>query len=212
MAETNQIEDTAAAASAAAATAAEPVAGEAPASGEAGRESLELLRGELDSARAEAADYKDKYLRALAELENLRRRTEQALASAQKYAVERFAAEILAVRDSLELARNVDLGPEVPEAVRKMHEGLDLTLKLLDKVFEQFGLVPIDPQGQKFDPTRQHAISVVDSAEVAPNHVVNVVQKGYLLHDRVLRPALVVVSRGHEAPGETPEPNPAGGA
>lgn len=172
----------------------------------AGGEELERLRQELERARAEVAEYKDKYLRAAAEAENVRRRAEQEVANAHKYAVERFAAEILAVRDSLELARNLDLGTEVPEAVRKMHEGLDLTLKLLDKVFQQFGLSPIDPRGEKFDPTRQHAISTVESEEVAPNHVVNVVQKGYLLHDRVLRPALVVVARAKEAA------NPAGGA
>ncbi len=171
-----------------------------------GGDELERLRQDLDRARAEAADYKDKYLRAAAEAENVRRRAEQEVASAHKYAIERFATEILAVRDSLELARNLELGAEVPEAVRKMHEGLDLTLKLLDKVFQQFGLAQIDPQGQKFDPTRQHAISTVESEEVAPHHVVNVVQKGYLLHDRVLRPALVVVSRAREAE------NPASGA
>jgi molecular chaperone GrpE len=165
---------------------------------EAAAAEIEQLRKELDAARSEAAEYKDKYLRALAEAENVRRRAEQEVASAHKFAVERFAAEILAVRDSLELARDVDLGPEVPEAVQKMHEGLDLTLKLLDKVFQQFELTPIDPQGEKFDPNRQHAIGTVESGEVAPNHVVKVVQKGYLLRDRVLRPALVVVSRARE--------------
>lgn len=169
---------------------------------EAAAAEIEQLRKELDAARREVAEYKDKYLRALAETENVRRRAEQEVASAHKFAIERFAAEILAVRDSLELARDVDLGPEVPEAVQKMHEGLDLTLKLLDKVFQQFELTPIDPQGEKFDPTRQHAISTVESEELAPNRVVNVVQKGYLLRDRVLRPALVVVSRPKEGKGE----------
>ncbi len=199
----------------AAAQGATPSAATAAAGGrEAGGQSVvEPLREELERARAEAADYKDKYLRALAEVENVRRRAEQELANAHKYAVERFAAEIVAVRDSLELARNVDLGPEVPEVVRKMHEGLDLTLKLLDKVFQQFGLTQIDPQGEKFDPTRQHAIGMVESEGVAPNHVVNVVQKGYMLHDRVLRPALVVVARGPEAAAAARETeNPAGGA
>lgn len=171
----------------------------APAEREALVAEIEQLRKELEAARREAAEYKDKYLRALAEAENVRRRAEQEVASAHKFAVEGFAAEILAVRDSLELARNVDLGPEVPQAVQKMHEGLDLTLKLLDKVFRQYDLAPIDPhQGEKFDPSRQHAISTVESEEVAPHHVVNVVQKGYLLRDRVLRPALVVVSRARE--------------
>jgi molecular chaperone GrpE len=83
-------------------------------------------------------------------------------------------------------------------AVQKMHEGLDLTLKLLDGIFQKFGLTLIDPAGQKFDPERHQAISMVDSTEVPPGHVVNVVQKGFLLNDRLLRPAMVVVARAAE--------------
>ena len=122
------------------------------------------------------------------------------IAATRKYAIERFAAEIVAVRDSLELARMVELPKDTNPAVQKMHEGLDLTLKLMDSVFQKFGVTLLDPKGQKFDPERHQAISMVDSVEVPPGHVVNVVQKGYLLNDRLLRPAMVVVARAAATP------------
>jgi molecular chaperone GrpE len=150
---------------------------------------------ELDGARAEAAENLDKYLRARAEFDNARRRAEIDLANAHKYSIERFAGELLAVRDSLELARTVDIAREDRVALQKMHEGLDLTLKLMDDAFRKFNLTIIDPAGAKFDPGKHHAIGVVESAEVPANHVVNVMQKGWMLHDRVLRPAMVVVAR-----------------
>lgn len=153
------------------------------------------LKAEIDAAKAQAAENLDKFLRARAEMENVRRRAETDVANAHKYAIERFAGELLAVRDSLELARTVDIQLENQTALAKMHEGLDLTLKLMDDAFRKFSLVAIDPKGAKFDPTRHHAISMVESGEVPPNHVLNVMQKGYLLHDRVLRPAMVVVAR-----------------
>lgn len=153
------------------------------------------IEKELEEVRGQAAENLDKYLRAKAEVDNVRRRAEQDVSNAHKYAVERFASEILAVRDSLDLARNVDLSGDNSEIVQKMHEGLELTLKLLDDTFGKFGLTLVDPKGEKFDPNRHQAISVVESDEVAPNHVVTVVQKGYLLHDRVLRPAMVVVAK-----------------
>jgi molecular chaperone GrpE len=154
---------------------------------------MAALKAQLDAAQAEITDFKDKFLRAKAEMDNVRRRAELDIAAAHKFAVERFASEIVAVRDSLDLARNVEIKDE--HAVQKMHEGLELTLKLLDSVFQKFGITLIDPKGEKFDPKRHQAISVVESAETPAGHVVNVVQKGYLLHDRVLRPAMVVVAR-----------------
>jgi molecular chaperone GrpE len=163
---------------------------------------LERLKAELEAARAQAAEFQDKFLRAKAEAENTRRRTELDIAAARKYAVERFAAEVLAVRDSLELARTVDLKQDDAAAVGKMHEGLDLTLKLLDGIFQKFSLTLIDPAGEKFDPSRHQALSTVESGEVPPNHIVTVMQKGCLLHDRVLRPAMVIVAR-EKAPAGT---------
>jgi len=153
------------------------------------------LQADLEAARAQAADNQDRFLRARADLENTRRRAEMDVANAHKYGIERFAGEMVAVKDSLELARNVDIKQESQGAIQKMHEGLDLTLKLMEDAFRKFGLTTLDPKGEKFDPAKHHAISVIDSDEVPPNHVVSVMQKGYLLHDRVLRPALVVVAR-----------------
>jgi molecular chaperone GrpE len=168
---------------------------------------LDALRAELEGARAEAAAFKDKFLRANAEMENIRRRAELDISAAHKYGVERFAAEIIAVRDSLDLASTFELSNNA-EAIQKMYEGLELTLKLLDGTFEKFGITIIDPKGEKFDPNRHQAISTVESAETPANHVVTVVQKGYLLRDRVLRPAMVVVAK--EKPRETaPTPPPA---
>ncbi|GMR03886.1 MAG: hypothetical protein BMS9Abin22_397 [Gammaproteobacteria bacterium] len=166
---------------------------------------VKQLRVEIEVARAEAAENLDKFLRAKAETENVRRRAETEVANARKYGVERFAAELLAVKDSLELARAMELKEDDTAAVQKMHEGLDLTLKLMDDVFRKFGLTAVDPKGEKFDPERHQAISVVESDLVAPNHVVTVVQKGYLLHERVLRPAMVTVSKEGVAPEHSAE-------
>jgi len=165
------------------------------------------LQSDLEKARAEAAENLDRFLRAKAEMENVRKRAEADVAATRKYAIERFAGEIVAVRDSLDLARLVDLPKDCNPAVQKMHEGLDLTLKLLDGIFQKFGLTLIDPKGQKFDPERHQAISMVDSTEVPPNYVVSVVQKGYLLNDRLLRPAMVVVAKA-----ASPTPEKAAGA
>jgi molecular chaperone GrpE len=174
---------------------------ETPAADEVSGSSAIDLQAELDAAKAQAADNLDKFLRARAELENARRRAEMDLANAHKYSIERFAGELLAVRDSLELARTVDIAREDKVALQKMHEGLDLTLKLMDDAFRKFNLTIIDPTGAKFDPEKHHAIGVVESAEIPASHVVNVMQKGWMLHDRVLRPALVVVARAPSAAG-----------
>jgi molecular chaperone GrpE len=172
-----------------------------------GTADVDTIKAELEAARAEVAALKDKFLRANAEMENVRRRAELDVSAAHKYAVERFASEVIAVRDSLDLASTIELANST-EAIQKMYEGLELTLKLLDGVFEKFGIVLIDPRGEKFDPHRHQAISTLESAETPANHIVSVVQKGYLLRDRVLRPAMVVVSR--EKPKETaPTPPPA---
>lgn len=162
---------------------------------------ISQLRAELEAARAKAAEDLDKFLRAKAEAENVQRRAQVEIANARKYGIERFAAELLAVRDSLELARTVDIQHENQTALEQMHEGLDLTLKLMDSAFQKFSLTVIDPQGEKFDPEKHQAMSMVESDEIAPGYVVQVVQKGYLLHDRLLRPAMVLVAKAREAEG-----------
>ncbi|MEJ2107198.1 MAG: nucleotide exchange factor GrpE [Acidiferrobacteraceae bacterium] len=156
------------------------------------------LEQQLEAARAEAAENLDKFLRASAESENVRRRAQIDVENARKYGIERFATELLAVRDSLDLALQVDL-QEAGEALKKMHEGIELTLRQLDTVFQRFSISPIDPAGEKFDPEKHQAMSMVETDELEPNHIVTVVQKGYLLHDRLLRPAMVIVAKAKTA-------------
>lgn len=181
-----------------------PEGTDAPVPADAGDTDIDKLRTALEAAKAEAAEHLDRFLRAKAEADNVRKRTEAEIANIRKYAVESFAAEMLAVHDSLDLARSVSLADSAT-AVEKMHEGLELTLKLMDGVLAKFGVAQLDPKGEKFDPARHQALSMVESAEVAPNHIVTVVQKGYLLRDRLLRPAMVLVAKAPaaEAPGNT---------
>jgi len=143
----------------------------------------------LAKAEAEAAELKDAYLRALAETENVRRQTAQQAAVANRFAVEKFADELLPVRDALEQALAV--GQATAEQLRA---GAELTLRQLDSAFGRASITVIDPAGERFDPHRHQAMQVVAS-DLPPNTVVQVLQKGYALHDRVLRPALVSVSK-----------------
>jgi molecular chaperone GrpE len=153
------------------------------------------LRVELDAARRKAAENYDQYLRARAELDNARRRAAEEIAKVQKFAIESFAETLLPVADSLERAAEADGGDPV-----KLREGVQITLKQLLAAFEKVRLTEINPVGEKFDPHRHQAISTVpvgqDGAPAAPNQVVAVLQKGWMIADRVLRPALVTVSKG----------------
>jgi molecular chaperone GrpE len=162
---------------------------EAAESSAEGTPSLETL---LKRAELAAEEHHDAWLRARAEADNIRKRAQAEIASAHKFAVESFASELLAVKDSLEAA----LGTE-NASVESMKSGVELTLKQLRGVFEKFSLSEIDPAGQKFDPHRHQAITMVES-DAEPNTVVQVLQKGYLLHDRVIRPALVTVAKAKE--------------
>jgi len=141
----------------------------------------------IRQAELKAEEHHDAWLRAKAETENVRRRAQDDIAKASKFAVERFARELLAVKDSLEAA----LAAEAP-SIDSMKAGSELTLKQLVAAFEKSNLSEINPQGEKFDPHFHQAISMVD-ADQEPNTVVTVLQKGYLIADRVLRPALVIV-------------------
>lgn len=182
----------------------EPTFGENPPATEAGaaapnvEASVEALQKELEAARAQIAEQQDKFLRAKAETENIRRRAEADIASARRYAVEGFAAELLAVRDSLELAQAVDLS-QGQGVVEKVVEGLDLTLKLMEAAFQKYSLTVLNPEGEKFDPEKHQAMTMIESDTVPPNHVAKVVQKGYLIHNRLLRPAMVVVAKAKTA-------------
>ncbi len=145
----------------------------------------ELLR----QAELASAEHHDAWLRAKAETENVRRRALEDIARAGKFAVEKFATELLAVKDSLEAA----LANENQNA-ENLKAGVELTLKQLSAAFEKSRLVEISPLGEKFDPHKHQAISQTE-ADGEPNHVLSVLQKGYALHDRVIRPALVIVSK-----------------
>lgn len=147
------------------------------------------LEETLRLAELKAEEHHDAWLRAKAETENVRRRAQEDIAKASKFAVERFAGELLAVKDSLEAA----LGADAP-TIESMKSGTELTLKQLVAAFEKSNLTEVNPLGEKFDPHFHQAISMVD-AEQEPNTVVTVLQKGYLIADRVLRPALVIVSK-----------------
>ena len=139
-----------------------------------------------------AAEHHDAWLRAKAETENMRRRAQTDIENARKFAVENFANEMLAVKDSLEAALMVDT-----PSVENMKDGVDLTLKQLNSVFNKFSLTEINPVGEKFDPHQHQAIGMLDSDQPA-NTVVNVLQKGYRLHERTIRPALVMVAKARE--------------
>ena len=153
----------------------------------------------LVEARARADEQRDQLLRVTAELENTRRRHERELDGAHKFALERFVNDLLPVRDSLELG--LSAAREAQADAGKLHEGMELTLKMLGDVMQRFGVAPVEPMGEPFDPNLHQALSVQPRDDVPPNTVVVVVQKGYTLNGRLVRPAMVMVSRPSEARG-----------
>lgn len=155
-------------------------------------EAAPSLEEQLRRAETAAQEHYDAWLRAKAEADNVRKRAQIEVASAHKFAVENFASELLAVKDSLEAALATD-----NVTIESLKSGVELTLRQLNAVFEKFNLTEINPAGQKFDPHRHQAISTVET-DAEPNTVVQVLQKGYLLHERVIRPALVTVAKAKE--------------
>jgi len=151
------------------------------------------LEQQLRQAELAAQEHHDAWLRAKAEADNIRKRAQSEIASAHRFAVENFATELLAVKDSLEAALATDNA-----AAESLKSGVELTLKQLNSVFGKFSLSEINPAGEKFDPHRHQAISAIESGDAEPNTVLQVLQKGYLLHERVIRPALVTVAKQQE--------------
>jgi molecular chaperone GrpE len=145
----------------------------------------ELLR----EAERKAQEHYDAWMYAKAETENIRRRSAEEIEKARKFAIEAFARELLPVKDALEMALSVDNA-----TVENLRQGVELTLKQLAGVFEKFHIREIAPAGEKFDPNLHQAIATVES-EAEPNTVAQVMQKGYQLHERLLRPALVSVAK-----------------
>jgi molecular chaperone GrpE len=157
----------------------------------------------LAGARREAAEYKDKLLRTLAEMENLRRRTEREVIDARLYGIASFAREVLAVADNMHRALAA-IGPELRELgdaqVKALIEGVELTERELLKALEKSGVKKFSPQGEKFDPNVHQAMFEMENADVPPGHVAQVIQAGYMIGDRVLRPAMVAVAKAAKAP------------
>ncbi|MFA5371007.1 MAG: nucleotide exchange factor GrpE, partial [Sideroxydans sp.] len=146
----------------------------------------------LQEAERRAQEHYDAWMYAKAEGENIRRRAAEDVSKAQKFAVERFSGEMLAVMDSLQAGLAVKT-----ENIESFKSGMELTLKQLAGVFGKFNIVEVNPVGEKLDPHKHQAIGVVESGQ-EPNTVVSVMQKGYTLNDRVLRPALVMVAKGKD--------------
>ena len=148
---------------------------------------------ELEAAREKAEDNWNQYLRAVAELENTRKRASRDVEQARKFAIERFAADLLPVKDSLEMGLNA--ASDATDKADALVEGTEMTLKQLAQVFEKFGITEVDPKGERFDPEQHEAMAAQPSAEAEPDTVLTVVQKGYMLNGRMLRAARVLVAR-----------------
>lgn len=155
-------------------------------------ETMPSVEEMLKQAELAAQEHHDAWLRAKAETENIRKRAQNDIANAHKYAIERFSGELLAVKDSLEAALATDSA-----TVESLRNGVELTLKQLTGLFEKFNIQELNPIGDKFDPHHHQAMTMVES-DATPNTIVQVLQKGYLLQERVLRPALVSVAKSKE--------------
>ena len=167
---------------------------------ETSADELSALKAELDTAQQASAAARDAQLRAAAELENVRKRAQRDIENAHRFALERFAGELLGVRDSLELAaQNASTADAASLAA-----GQQATLQLLAKAFEKFSIQRIDPLGAPFDPSLHEAVVMQESATAKPDSVLQVLQLGYQLNGRLLRPARVIVARAPQAPSGEP--------
>jgi molecular chaperone GrpE len=155
-------------------------------------EVIEEPEATVGEAEAKAQENWERYVRAAAEVENVRKRAARDVENAHKFALERFGKELLAVKDGLEMA----LAASENASVDSLLEGSQATLKLLGSTLERFGIQIVDPEGEPFDPELHEAISVQPSDDVEPGSIVAVVQKGYTLNGRLLRPAMVIVAEG----------------
>lgn len=153
---------------------------------------VEFLQTKLAEAEAKADDNWDQLVRSRAEMENIRRRSERDLVNAHKYALEKFAQELLPVIDSMEMG--VAAAMDENADVSKLREGTEMTLKMFETAIEKFGIKGVHPKGEAFNPEHHQAMTMIDSAEHEPNMIIDVMQKGYLLNERLVRPAMVVVS------------------
>ena len=177
---------------------AEQLADEAPADETAG------LREQLEEAQSQAATERDRALRAVAEAENIRKRADRSIASAHKFALERFVGDLLPAIDSFERAvEAADAAESGNETANAIAEGIALSLKLLGEALEKQGIAVVDPIGAPFDPNLHEAMSMIDSATAEPGTVIEVFQKGYTVNGRLARPARVIVARQAASAEET---------
>ena len=162
-------------------------------------------------ARREAAEFKDKLLRTLAEMENLRKRTEREVLDSRMYGIAGFARDVLAVADNMHRALAA-IGPELREAadakVKALIEGVELTERELLKSLEKNGVKKFSPEGERFDPNVHQAMYEVPTSDLPPGQVAQVIQAGYMIGDRVLRPAMVAVSKAAPKPASSANDNP----
>jgi molecular chaperone GrpE len=165
--------------------------------------SVEELEKQLKLAQKKADENWDKAVRAQAEMENQKRRAQKDLENAHKYGLEKFAKELLSVMDSLELGIQASTSDN-PEVV-SLREGSKLTIKQFESVFEKFNIEALDPIGQVFNPELHQAMAMQESVDVEPNTVLNVFQKGYVLNGRLIRPAMVVVSKASDPSSDKPD-------
>lgn len=157
--------------------------------------SIELLKQQLEEARAEAEEQKNIALRAAAEGQNARRRAENEVSNARKFALERFVADVLPTLDSLERGIEAVDTDEAEGPLKALYEGSVLTLKMMLDVLAKHNVLVVDPVGEPFDPEHHEAMTMVESPDAEPNSVLAVMQKGYSLNGRLVRPARVVVSK-----------------
>ncbi len=164
----------------------------------AGEVDVAELQKRLAEAEVAQKDTHDKLLRAHAEMENIRRRSERDLENAHKYGMEKFATELLPIIDSLEFGLVAASADDAD--IVKVREGTELTIKMLASMFDKFGINSVHPIDEAFDPEFHQAMTMIEHPEKEPNTVIDVMQKGYTLNERLIRPAMVVVSK---APAET---------
>ncbi len=153
------------------------------------------LAEQIKQAEQKAEENWELLLRTRAEMENLRRRTEKDLENAHKFALEKFVSELLPILDSMEMGLNVDTTDNPEATIKGLKEGIEMTVNMMKKAFDKFNIQVIDPLNEKFDPELHQAMSMQPSDEVEPNTVIAVMQKGYTLNDRLVRPAMVMVSK-----------------
>jgi len=151
------------------------------------------LEAKVEALEAKAQENWDHFVRTKAEMDNMRRRGERDLENAHKYALERFALELLPVKDSLEMG--VVAAQDETADLDKVREGTEMTLRMLDSAMEKFHIKAVEPLDEPFDPELHQAMAMIEAPDKVPNTVINVMQKGYTLNDRLVRPAMVVVSK-----------------